>query len=93
MGKRTNYFEHATGIVHADCEGGDDHTLCGVATENDITGEKYADHKDSEDKELAPCVSKTTRKITCPKCADIIRYCCSLGVESIGKVVRDDIFL
>ena len=92
MEKITNYLEHATGIVHADSAGGDDHTLCGVAIENDITGEKYTEYKDSEDKELAPCVSKTTRKVTCPKCAAIIRHCCSLGVESIGKV-RDDIFL
>lgn len=92
MEKIINYLEHATGLVHADSEGGDDHTLCGVTTERDITGEKYADYKDSEDKECAPCVSKTTRKITCPKCADIIRHCCSLGVESIGNV-RDDNFL
>ena len=88
MGNIINFLEHRTGLVHADSGDGTDYTLCGVTAEKDITGRRYADFRDTED-EIVPCMSKTARKITCPKCAAIIRYCCSLGVSSLGKVSPD----
>jgi len=79
-----NYLEIKRKIVHADSGDGDDHTLCGVTSENTISDMSEYD-RDRED-DLLPSMMKTTKKITCSKCADIIRYCCALGKRSIGKV-------
>ena len=79
-----NYLEIKRKIVHADSGSGDDHTLCGVTSEKIISDMSEYD-RDRED-DLLPYMMETTKKITCPRCADIIRYCCALGKRSIGKV-------
>ena len=79
-----NFLEITPNIVHVDCESGDDRTLCGMTTEKLITDMSEYD-RDRED-DLLPYMMETTKKITCPKCAAIIRYCCALGKKSLGKV-------
>lgn len=80
----SNYLECAQGIVHADSGDGQDHTLCGLTAERILDSE--ADYAPEEDSELVPALVETNKKITCPKCAAIIRWCCHLGTKSIGKV-------
>jgi len=79
-----NFLEIRQGIVHADEAMGNDYTLCGVTTERTLRG---MDEYDPEDEtETEPMMLKTIKKVTCPKCAMIIRHCCKLGVQSIGKI-------
>lgn len=78
-----NYLEIREGIVHADGGTGDDHTLCGVTSERLLESiDDYADEADRET-DTEPCMVATDRKINCPDCARIIRYCCRLGTKSI----------
>ena len=83
-----NFCEITRNIIHADSGDGDDHTLCGVTAENQISDMSEYDGK--HDTELCPAMLKTRQKITCPKCASIIEYCCKLGRRSIGKVCEDE---
>ena len=80
-----NYLELSKGTIHA--EGAiDDHTLCGVTAENmlsridEFTAEMYANES-----ELAPYMAPTSEKITCDRCAMIIRHCCKLGTKAISR--------
>ena len=83
-----NFLEIREDIVHADEAMGNDYTLCGVTTEGAL---QSMDEYDPEDEtETEPQMLKTTKKVTCPKCAMIIRYCCKLGVRSIGKVKTEE---
>ena len=79
-----NYLEITPNIVHVDGANGDDHTLCGMTTEKLIADMSEYD-RDSED-DVLPYMMETSKKITCPKCAAIIRYCCALGKKSLGEV-------
>lgn len=79
-----NLLEVSRNIVHADGGDGDDHTLCGVTAENQISD--MSEYEGEHDTELCPVMLKTRQKITCPECAAIIRYCCALGTKSLGKV-------
>lgn len=79
-----NYLEITPNIVHTNGADGNDYTLCGLTSEKLISEMSEYD-RDRED-DLLPYMMETTKKITCPKCAEIIRYCCALGKRSIGKV-------
>lgn len=79
-----NLLEISRGIVHADGQGGDDHTLCGVSAAN-ILDDITAYEPNREDIELWPCMMYTNRKIDCPDCAAIIRHCCRLGLRSLKR--------
>ena len=77
-----NLLELKTGVVHADCPGGNDYTLCGITAENIISSRK--DYDPYHETETEPAMLKTSRKITCPDCAGIIRYCVALGTKAIA---------
>lgn len=79
-----NFLECRNGLIHADCESGDDHTLCGLTTEKTISS--MADYAPEDEIEILPHLVITDKKVTCPQCAAIIRWCCHLGTKSIGKV-------
>lgn len=83
-----NLEELRDGIIHADCADGNDYTLCGVSADNIIPKEDYRLYRNGET-ECEPYMAKTSRKITCPKCAAIIRHCIKLGLRSIGDVKED----
>ena len=84
-----NIWEISRNIIHADGADGDDHTLCGVTSEKEIPDMSEYDRE--RESELVPYVMKTRQKITCPKCAAIIRHCCTLGRRSIGEVREFDL--
>lgn len=79
-----NLLELNNGIVHADSFDGMDYTLCGITAEN-LIDSKDEYFPEDENVEIVPVMMKTARKITCSKCARIIRYCVKLGLKSIGK--------
>ena len=81
-----NLFEFQTGRVHADGYDGIDYTLCGVTAENII--HSRAEYCPEDETETEPYMMPTERKITCPKCAAIIRYCVKLGTRAIGRVEK-----
>lgn len=80
-----NYLELSKGIVHAD-GAIDDHTLCGVTTENllssadEVTAQVLANES-----ELVPYMALTDEKIRCDYCAMIIRHCCKLSTRALKK--------
>ena len=79
-----NYLECRNGLIHADGGSGDDHTLCGLSTENTIPS--ISDYAPEDETEILPQLVSTDKKVTCSQCAAIIRWCCHLGTKSIGKV-------
>lgn len=79
-----NLLELRNGIVHADGADGTDYTLCGFTAENTV--DSRAEYCPEAESETEPYMMPTRLKVTCPKCAMIIRYCVSLGTRAIGKV-------
>lgn len=79
-----NLLEIRNGLVHADAADGVDYTLCGASASIVIDSRK--DYYPDEETETDPYLLRTNRKITCPKCAAIIRYCVALGTRAIGRV-------
>lgn len=79
-----NLLELRNGIVHADSAEGIDYTLCGLDAE--IIVNSRAEYHPEDETETEPYMMPTRLKVTCPRCAAIIRYCCKLGVRAIGKV-------
>ena len=79
----TNLLEVRENIVHADSADGMDYTLCGVTAENIINSMREYDAADES--ECEPAMLKTNKKINCPKCAAIIRYCHGIRLSSIDK--------
>lgn len=86
---KRNLLEVRNGLVHADCAGGDDHTLCGLTAET-ACDEIPSDYDRDEDEfSIVPLVVWTKKKITCPHCIMTIRHCCKLGLKSIDKEAKD----
>lgn len=81
-----NLLELRNNVVHADCSDGNDYTLCGVSASN-VIGNKE-EYDEVNETETEPYMISTDKKITCDKCATIIRYCCRLGTRSIKKGLR-----
>lgn len=81
-----NLLELKNGLVHADGFDGIDYTLCGVTAENTI--HSRAEYHPEDETETEPFMMRTDRKITCPECAAIIRYCVSLGTRAIGRIAK-----
>lgn len=79
-----NLLEFRNGLVHADASDGLDYTLCGTSAEKII--HSRAEYYPEDETETEPYMMWTDRKITCPKCAMIIRYCVALGTRAIGRV-------
>lgn len=80
-----NYLELSKGIVHADGIF-DDHTLCGVTTENLLVSvDEFTYEMFAAEKEYLPYMAPTNEKITCDECAMIIRHCCKIGTRAIKK--------
>lgn len=79
-----NLLEIRNGIVHADTADGIDYTLCGVTAENIIHSRK--EYHPEDETESEPYMLQTNRKITCPKCAEIILHCVALGTKAIGRI-------
>lgn len=88
MKAKRNLLEVRYGIVHADSDDNDDHTLCGVDAEHTIDDEKDYDPKDDMS-EYEHVMAWTNKKINCSKCASIIRYCVKLGLKSLDKDIKD----
>lgn len=78
-----NYYECARDIVHAPCAGGDDHTLCGVTADTIL--EDVSDFDPDRESDCFVQMVETTEKVTCPDCAEIIRYCLKLGKKAIAR--------
>ena len=84
-----NLLELCRGIVHADGADGNDYTLCGVTAENVLqSSEEYTAEVFAAETETEPCMVYTDKKIDCPECACIIRYCCKLGIRAIKQKAR-----
>lgn len=83
-GNEMNLLELRNGLVHADAADGIDYTLCGVSAE--IVIHSRAEYHPENETETEPYMIQTDRKITCPKCAMVIRYCVALGTRAIGRV-------
>ena len=81
-----NLEELRNGLVHADSGDGIDYTLCGITAENIVRRRDYGAERETE---AEPCMAWTRSKITCPRCAAIIRYSVGLGLKSIGEVAHD----
>ena len=89
MTKPQNLLEVRCGVVHADGDGGDDYTLCGLTAENAVnTLPPYYD-ADYDMQSTEPILIYTNKKINCAKCVSIIKHCCKLGTKSIDKTVKD----
>ena len=83
-----NLLEITRNLVHADSGNGMDYTLCGVTAERVISDMSEYDKEDESRYE--PFMIETDRKIDCPKCASTIRHCCSLGLKSLSKHLKDE---
>ena len=83
-----NYYECARDIVHAPSAHGNDYSLCGLTVEKIIPSK--ADYDPDTEDDILPQMVATTEKVTCPDCAEIIRYCCMLGKKSIKKNLEID---
>lgn len=80
-----NYLELSKGVIHAD-GAIDDHTLCGVTVENQLSSaDEFTAEMYANESELAPYMAPTRAKITCDQCAMIIRHCCKLGTKAIQQ--------
>lgn len=86
----SNLLELRNRIVHADSADGIDYTLCGISA-SDILNDKeeYTADLSLNETETEPYLCRTSQKISCPKCAAIIRFCCKLGTRSIDKNLKD----
>lgn len=89
MTKPQNLLEVRCGTVHADGDGGDDYTLCGLTSENTFSTIPLNYDEDYDRQSTEPILIRTNKKINCSKCASIIKYCCKLGVKSIGKTLKE----
>lgn len=86
---KRNLLEVRNGLVHADCAGSDDHTLCGVTAETACDEIPYDYDKSEDEFSTEPLMIWTKKKITCSDCISIIKHCCHLGLKSIGKEASD----
>lgn len=66
-----NLLELRNGIVHADHPDGIDYTLCGCDAE--IIVNSRAEYHPEDETETEPHMMPTRLKVTCPRCARIIR--------------------
>lgn len=81
-----NFYECARDIVHAPCSHGNDYSLCGLTVEKVIPSK--ADYDPDAEDDILPQMVETTEKVTCPDCAEIIRYCLKLGEKAIARGVK-----
>lgn len=82
----TNFYECAKDIVHAQGAGGQDYTLCGLTADTILDSKKDFDPDNESD--VVVQMVETAEKVTCPECAEIIRYCLKLGEKSIARGVK-----
>jgi hypothetical protein len=87
--KPQNLLEVRCGIVHADGDGGDDYTLCGLTSEKTFGVIPPDYDADYDMQSTEPTLIRTDKKINCSRCASIIRHCCKLGTKSIDKTLKD----
>jgi hypothetical protein len=83
--RKRNLLEVRNGLVHADCAGGDDHTLCGVTAETACDEIPFDYDRDEDEFSDDPLMIWTSQKITCSDCISTIKHCCKLGLKSIDK--------
>lgn len=90
--RKRNLLEVRNGFVHADGEGSNDYTLCGLTSETACNEIPFDYDRDEDRFSTEPLLVWTEKKITCPKCIATIKHCLKLGLKSIGKEADYDEF-